>query len=174
MSFQTKVPLPPHSLRMNEAWRTPPESPNKVIDGKTSGRVKHRLASTSAINPSFPVEHHTSEINEKNDYRMRHNVTKQESDGHSANFIPKMAMNFRNNDTITNRYSNTSASHSAPTHASDSISRYPLRSLSGGPEGVISGSERKIPFTGDSKTDANILAFIKARESLMQKNNSVS
>nr|CAB3259114.1 kinesin-like protein KIF6 [Phallusia mammillata] len=125
-----------------QAWRTPPVSPEK--------KASSQRRKTDDITPPGPLSPREASLsrgrNALTDLRRNHN-----SDSDLRHMSTRRS---------ANEHVEVAARFARPPSGSRSNA---LRTSSG------ESSVGKIPLTGDRETDADILAFVKARESLMKK-----
>ncbi|XP_039253438.1 kinesin-like protein KIF6 [Styela clava] len=135
-----RIEQPQNPIKTTEAWRTPPESPQ---------RFEQNFNNRSLSNTSLSPLQRVSPIGDVG------------LPGY-AKPSPPIGFNLPMPDSVSRQSTNQSLNNS-------SLSLKSQRSGFNMTQRHL--KESQIPTTGDSNTDANILAFIKARESLMQKKN---
>ncbi|XP_076801404.1 kinesin-like protein KIF6 [Clavelina lepadiformis] len=135
-----------------QAWGTPPVSPHKRV----VGQGPHDTISPPPSGPISPRESSlTHGRNALTDLRLVPNDVTNDSLNQSSRVLRQQR------GELAPRFNPTSDLNSYHGSRPPSANRLrPRRPQSGG---------QHIPLTGDKETDADIMAFVKARESLMQR-----
>ena len=144
-NHKSELPLPPGPVRPTEAWRTPPDSPQKYP------RPPSPLSSVPTQRIRTPL---------------------QVGDGSLKGFrlpSPAFRLPLSNSTDISSKsHSSNHNVHERALPLEDDSGVFP-RNINSASRSLKPMTDAKIPFTGDKDTDANIMAFIKARESLMKR-----
>lgn len=144
-NWNPDMPLPPTYIKTQEAWKTPPDSPQRY--------------------PKPPAQ--PSNVTSVQRTKMPMQIGREPVKGNFRLPAPAFRLPMANHMGVEQN-----SSHSAPSiraSPGENGNGVLQRSMSSGTRVLKPMSDAKIPLTGDKDTDANIMAFIKARESLMKR-----
>ena len=154
----SKPPTPNNSHRgKQQAWRTPPRTTER--HSKIGPQERSDTFSPPPSGPISPREYSLSHgHNALTDLRRVETDTRRSNDrlasSHkSEKSSAELAARLNSSAVINNGFSRETRSNFRQSDVD------------------ASRSSSRIPLTGDEETDANILAFIKARDSILQEQN---
>ncbi|XP_033125749.1 kinesin-like protein KIF6 [Anneissia japonica] len=148
-----KHPSPAPPRTPSNAWRTPPVSPLKPLD--QSGTSIHTQPSQYQKNSTQPVES-KAESGRRTSHRQQRNAL-------LAGLASQGHRDFGSTESSSHYRSGSSANDSS-YHGNSTDTQSSRRSKS---SSAVSSSA--VQLTGDKRADADIMAFIKARQNLLKQ-----
>lgn len=142
-NWTNDMPLPSTFIKTQEAWKTPPDSPQRYP--KPPSLPSNGLSPQRTKRPG--------------------QIGNEPAKGNFRLPAPAFRLPLANPIGVEQNSSHSAPSLRAPHGENGELQR----SMSSGTRALKPMSDAKISLTGDKDTDANIMAFIKARESLMKR-----